>query len=187
MGKRSDEADQAAAYIAVGKLTAPHGIKGLMRLHPYTEAPETITSLSLRNQTGDASYELSISHAHPKGGLVVAIDGCSSREEAEALRNTELFALRADLFHGETDDDEYYIESLRGLAVYDMHREPLGEIEAIHNFGAGDILEIRPESGAPFMALFTRETIPEIDIEKGYILYSAPEPVEAAEETHEPE
>jgi 16S rRNA processing protein RimM len=161
----------APSQIAVGRLTAPHGVKGLMRLQSYTEHPENILTLPLSDRQGQCSFALQLKHPHPKGGLVVAVEGCQTREAAEALRGTELFAPHETLYTAPEHEDEFYIVQLSGLAVRAPDGTALGTVKAVHNFGAGDIVEITPPDGASFMAPFTRTHFPEIAVQAGYVVY----------------
>jgi 16S rRNA processing protein RimM len=96
------------------------------------------------------------------GGVVAAVDGITDRNAAEALRGTELFVPRAVL--PPTDDDEFYQDDLIGMEVVDAAGAARGAVLAVHNFGAGDVLEIAPPLGATFFLPFSRDAVPTVDV-----------------------
>ena len=72
------------------------------------------------------------------------------------------------------------MSDLIGLEVRDMNSNKIGNVKALHDFGAGDIVEIMPLVGESFFATFTEATIPLIDLGAGYLCYNAPEMLNAA-------
>ncbi len=160
--------------VHVGTLTAPHGIRGQLKLTSHTEQPEGIAAFSaLYSRDGLKTYAIKL-RGMAKQQLLVEVVGCTSRNDAELLRNTELYAKRSE-FPEVSDDDSFYITDLIGLEVRDTENNVVGRVKEVHDFGAGDILEIAPLQGASFMVMFTEATIPTIDIEAGYLLYCPPD------------
>jgi len=108
------------------------------------------------------------------GGLGARLSGVKTKEEADALRGTELFVDRAKL--PKLPDDEFYHSDLIGLEALDTGGAPLGRVIAVHNHGAGDILEI---SGAgrktALMLPFTLAAVPTVDLGAGRIIVDLPE------------
>ena len=73
------------------------------------------------------------------------------------------------------EDETWYISDLIGLVAHDADGAPVGKVTAVHNFGAGDVLEIAPEAGGPTLMLpFTGETVPEVDVSAGRIVVVLP-------------
>ena len=171
--------------IVVGKFGAPHGIRGEIRLKSFTETPEAIADYRSLRTAADAP--VGIVSLRPQGTMLVArIKGCDSREAAEALNGEELFIDRSEL--PAPEDDAFYIADLVGLEVRTPDGAVEGKVAAVHDFGAGDILEIRPRTGASYMVAFTHESVPEIDLEAGYLMLVRPPETEAREtETGETE
>jgi 16S rRNA processing protein RimM len=100
--------------------------------------------------------------------LIARIQGVTSRHEAEALARTELFVARAAL--PQTEEGEFYEADLVGLAVTDEAGETLGAVEAVVDFGAGPLIEVRPASGGGTVFLpFTLAVVPEVDLAAGRI------------------
>ncbi|GGD96273.1 ribosome maturation factor RimM [Aureimonas endophytica] len=103
-----------------------------------------------------------------KNVVIVRFAEIADRDAAERLNGTELFVERDVL--PEEEEDDFYIADLVGLAVEALGGEPVGEVVGVHDFGAGDILEIRPPRGATVMIPFSQAAVPEIDLEAGRIV-----------------
>ena len=92
------------------------------------------------------------------------VEGVSDRTAAEALRGTPLFIERNAL--PETHDGEYYYDDLIGLTVESQDGEPIGKVIGVDNFGAGDLLDIKPDEGQSFYLPFADQYVPEIAEDK---------------------
>ncbi len=149
--------------ILLAQIGAPHGIKGEVRVKPFGE-PEMLDQYG-KLETSDGQ-KLKIKRMRPqKNMMVVKFEGVNTREEAEALNRVELFIDRAKLPEPE-EDDEFYIEDLIGMDVLDESGEKLGSIIAVPNFGAGDMLEIKPtSSSSTYFLPFTKEVVPTLNFE----------------------
>lgn len=135
--------------LCIGKIAAPHGVKGLVKILPYGDDVSLLVQVE--------SHKITLKN--PMGKYILAqIEGVDSREDAERVSGTELFISRDKLPEIE-DDDTYYIEDLIGLKAVDESGEEIGKVIAVHNFGAGDLLEIKPLSGAAFLMPFSNETV----------------------------
>lgn len=147
--------------ICVGKIATAHGVKGLVKIACYAQDPELLESDALYTSQGsDETLKIKLKN---KGGKywIGRVNDISDRNDAEALRGTSLWIDRNTL--PEPDEDEFYIEDLIGLPVQDTNGNHIGELLALQNFGAGDLLEIKPEDGKPsFYHPFTRAAVPEI-------------------------
>src|SRR6185437_8568135 len=111
-----------------------------------------------------------------KGHLVATLKGVATREDAERLNGIELYIAREKL--PATDEGEYYHADLIGLAAVNAADEPLGRVTAIHNFGAGDIIEIAPPHGAAMLLPFTNAVVPTVDLSGGRVVIELPEEIE---------
>jgi 16S rRNA processing protein RimM len=148
------------------------GVKGEIRIHAYTERAEALLSYgALVAKDGSLLLNLTGGRVH-KGGLVARANQVETREQAEALRGTDLFVPRERL--PAPDEDEFYIADLIGLAAVDLDGAPLGVIKSVADHGAGDILEIAPPQGASWLVAFTRQNAPEIRFETGEIVIVRP-------------
>lgn len=126
--------------ILVGVISSAHGIKGDLVVKSFTNPPENITKLLLENELGNSFKLYFVSNK--KGNEVVCnIDGCRTRDQAEALKKTPLYCKRSNL--PAKSEDEFYFEDLKGLTVKDDQNQEIGIIINVLNFGAGDIIEIK--------------------------------------------
>ncbi len=146
--------------ILVGHIGHAHGIKGLVKLQSYTSPPEGIAGYEGLRLKDGTPIRLSVTPAN--GALLARIEGVSDRTQAERLRNAELYINRTEM--PDTGPDEYYHADLAGLAVLGQAGEKLGNVVAVHNFGAGDILEIKPDGKASFMLPFNKAFVPTVDL-----------------------
>lgn len=169
--------------ILLAKIGAPHGIKGEVRVKPFGE-PEMLDQYGKLETAEGRKFK--IKRMRPqKNMLVVKFEGINTREEAEALNGLELFIDRAKLPEPE-DEDEFYIEDLIGMEVVDALEAKLGTVMAVPNFGAGDILEIKPVSGSSTYFLpFTREVVPTLDFANNRLIVIPP--VEVSERDEQPQ
>ena len=165
-----------AAPICVARIGAPHGVRGAVKLWTFTEDP-----LAVRHYgpllTKDGARQFEVTHVREaKGHLVATLKGIATREEAERLNGVELYVAREKL--PDTSADEYYHADLIGLAAVNAAGEPLGRVIAIHNFGAGDIIEVAPPNGATMLLPFTNAVVPTVDLEGGRVVIELPDEIE---------
>ena len=168
-----------AAPICVARIGAAHGVRGEVKLWTFTEDPLAITRYGALS-TKDGARQFEVSRAREaKGFLVATLKGVTTRNEAERLNGVELYIARDQL--PETEAGEYYHAYLIGLAAVTTAGEPLGHVIAIHNFGAGDIIEIAPRSGATLMLPFSDAVVPTVDIAGGRVVIELPLEIEGDE------
>ena len=149
-----------AARICIARIGAAHGVRGAVKLWTFTEDPLAVTQYGeLTTKDGGRAFEIATAR-EAKGHLVATLKGIATREDAERLNGIELYIARDQL--PDTDDDEYYHADLIGLAAVTTADAPLGRVIAIHNFGAGDIIEIAPPQGATMLLPFTNAVVPEV-------------------------
>ena len=161
------------ARICLGQIGAPHGLRGEVRLHSFTADPGAITSYGPL-ETDDGRV-LEIETLRPaKNHLVAKLAGIANRNAAEQLTNIKLYVPRERLPEPDTDD-EFYHADLIGLAVVNRTGEKLGAVVAIHNFGAGDLIEVRPDAGGKTeLVPFDENNVPAVDIAAGRIVVDPP-------------
>ena len=164
--------------ICVARLGAAHGVRGEVKLWSFTADPAAVVDYGpLETADGRAIEVETLRPA--KDFFVARLKGVADRTAAEELRNVELFVPRARL-PAPADGDEFYHADLIGLAVVDQNGAVLGSVVALHNFGAGDIVEVRrAESRDTVMLPFTQAAVPEIDVAGGRLVVAA-EAFEAA-------
>jgi 16S rRNA processing protein RimM len=158
--------------ICVARIGAAHGVRGAVKLWPFTEDPLAVTRYGPLT-TKDGARQFEVTHAREaKDHLVATLKGIATREDAERLNGLELYIAREKL--PDTDDGEYYHADLIGLAAVNAANEPLGRVIAIHNFGAGDIIEIAPPQGATMLLPFTNAVVPTVDLANGRVVIELP-------------
>jgi 16S rRNA processing protein RimM len=165
-----------AAPICVARIGTAHGVRGAVKLWTFTEDPLAVKAYGpLMTKDGARQFELT-SAREANGHLVATLKGISTREEAECLNGVELYIAREKL--PDTDEDEYYHADLIGLAAVNGANEPLGRVIAIHNFGAGNIIEIAPPHGATMLLPFTNAVVPSVDVSGGRVVIELPPEIE---------
>ncbi|GEC55895.1 16S rRNA processing protein RimM [Bradyrhizobium japonicum] len=165
-----------AAPVCVARIGAAHGVRGAVRLWTFTEDPLAVKDYGPL-MTKDGTRQFEVTHAREaKDHLVVTLKGVASRDDAERLNGLELYVPRDRL--PDTDDGEYYHTDLIGLAAVTTTEQPLGRVIAIHNFGAGDIIEIAPPQGATMLLPFTNAVVPTVDLEGGRVVIDLPKEID---------
>ena len=163
-----------ADRIRVARIGAAHGIRGEVKLWSFTEDPMAVANYGPL-ETEDGARRFEIEAARPgKDFLVARIAGIEDRNAAEKLRNIDLFVPRGRLPPIE-EADTFYHADLVGLEAVSEAGVALGAVIAIHNFGAGDMIEIEPASGGePLLLPFNETTVPTIDLKAGRIVVVPP-------------
>ncbi|MBL4905863.1 MAG: ribosome maturation factor RimM [Sneathiella sp.] len=160
--------------LLLGVIAGAKGIKGEVKVKTFTEVPEGITSYgTLENKSGSTQYKVKLV-GFSKGLPVVRVAGVSDRNQAEALKGTELYVSRDKLPDTE-GDDEFYHTDLIGLDAVFEDGTKFGIILRVHDFGAGDMLEITPEGESvksTVLVPFTIEMVPTVDIAAGQVVLS---------------
>lgn len=170
--------DSPPDSVLLAQIGAAHGIRGEVRIKPFGDADMLDRYGPLYDAQG-RSYEITAMRPQ-KTVLVVRFRGIDSREAAEALNGVELFVDRSAL--PVPEEDEFYLSDLIGLQTVSPEGEMLGKVVEVHDFGAGDILEIRLANGKSELFAFTRENFPDIRIAQGEITFVPPQTVSEREE-----
>jgi 16S rRNA processing protein RimM len=163
--------------VCVGVVTGAHGVRGAVRLKSFMAEPEDVTSYGpLEDERGERRFALRLVNSarggSAKGVVIAAISGIDDRDRAEALRGLRLYLPRSAL--PPPGDEEYYHADLIGLKAARADGTPIGTVRAVHDFGAGDTLEIARSEGQPVMVPFTRSVVPIIDIDAGQLVVDPP-------------
>ena len=147
--------------VCVGIITKPVGIKGQVKVHPYTTSPDFFLEHTRLSLKGGMEIVLKCLRIDKNGDIVALINGIQNRTEADSFRLQELFVMREEL--PQLGENEYYYEDLVGLHVVDDKHEQLGKVNAIHDYGAGTFLEISLSDMKTATISFNRETIIDVD------------------------
>jgi 16S rRNA processing protein RimM len=163
--------------IFVARIAGAFGVKGEVRLTTFTADPMALLDYrDLKRENGAPG--LTLTSARPaKGGVVARAKEVETREQAEAMRGLRLYIPRERLPEPE-NEEEYYLVDLIGLSVVTPEGEPLGVVRTVHDFGAGDLLEIQPPHGASWWLPFTREAVPEVRMADRTLVAVRPEEIE---------
>ena len=163
-----------ANRICVARIGAAHGVRGEVKLWSFTEDPAAVAQYGpLETQDGTRCFEIEALRA-AKDHFVARIAGVNDRDAAESLRNIELYIPRARLPKIE-EADTFYHADLVGLDAVTPDGARVGTVHALHNFGAGDIIEIAPDGGGePLMLPFNETTVPKIDVAARQIVVVPP-------------
>jgi 16S rRNA processing protein RimM len=166
----SDDPDD---LIIVGSIGGAYGVRGEVRLKSFCTQPEAIAAYAPLVAADGRSFEVSLGRAI-KGGFSARLTGVASKEDADALKGTDLFAPRDRL--PALPDDEFYHADLIGLEVVDTGGAVLGRIKAVHNNGADDLLELHgPGLKATVLLPFTRACVPTVDLAAGRLVADPPD------------
>lgn len=160
--------------ICVGAISGAYGVHGEVRIKSFCAQPEDIEAYSpLSTEDGTRSFALALIRPI-KNGFVARIAEVATKEEADALKGTQLFARRDQLPH--LPDDEFYYTDLVGLEVFDTGGTSLGQVKSVQNHGASDLLEVhRPGATATVLLPFTKAVVPTVDLAAGRIVADPPD------------
>lgn len=164
--------------VCVARIGAAHGIRGEVKLWTFTDDPLALADYNpLETQDGARTFEIEIVRA-VKDHLIARIAGVGDRGAVQALTNLELYVPRDRL--PPIEHGAYYHHDLIGLAAETKDGKALGTVLAIHNFGAGDVIEIGPREGGDTMMLrFTDDVVPEVDLDRKRVVVVPPGEIEA--------
>ena len=158
-----------ANRICVGVITGVHRLKGLVRIKPFTDIPESVSAYGpVEIEDGSRTLEIEVANRAGKGQIAALVLADRDRNEAETLTGQHLYINRNQL--PSTDFDEFYFADIIGLSVLNKNGDSLGEVMAVHDFGAGAVLECLDKKEVPVMVPFTQEAVPEIDLNEKFIL-----------------
>lgn len=177
--------DAASPLLCLGVIGAAHGVRGAMKVKTFTELPQDLAAYGpLTDEKGERAFIVTSCQA-TKGGARITLEGVTDRDGADALKNIGLYVSR-DTLPALAAEDDFYQSDLIRLAVHDADGTALGRIVACHNFGAGDLLEIRFDKvhaktygGANAFFPFTKAVIPEVNLTDGYVTFIPPKEDEA--------
>ena len=160
--------------ICVGTIAGAYGVRGELRVKSFCATPEDIETYSpLWSEKRDRQFTLAILRPI-KNGFAARITDISTKEEADALRGTDLYALRDQL--PSLPDDEFYHTDLMGLEVYDTGGVLLGRVKTVQNHGADDLLELQLSgSSVTTFVPFTKKIVPTVDLAAGRLIADPPD------------
>lgn len=163
--------------VLMAAVIGAHGIGGEVKLKSFARSAESLRAYgSLRDEAGRV-FTLSGVREAGRGELIARFAEIKDRDAAEALKSVRLYVSRALL--PATHGDEYYHADLIGLFAFDEAGRQIGQVTAVHNYGAGDVLAIESLDGAEILICFTRENVPSVDVKAGRLVVAVPNEIEA--------
>jgi 16S rRNA processing protein RimM len=157
--------------VLVGIVTGPHGVGGAVRIKSFTARPEDVAGYGPLADEAGRRFAIRLAGAG-KGVVIARLAGVEDRDRAAALRGLRLYLPRAALPPAAAE--EFYHADLIGLAAVTGDGTALGRIRAVHDFGAGDTLEIERPAAPPAMVPFTRAIVPIVDLDAGRLVIEPP-------------
>lgn len=163
--------------ICVGAIAGSFGVQGEVRLKSFCAEPTDIATYGpLWTEDGARSFSIRLTRP-VSGGLGARLSGVATKEQADALKGVGLYADRDRL--PSLPDDEFYHADLIGLTVQDTGGTVIGEVRAVYNHGAGDLLEIFGAGRKSALLLpFTLANVPTVDLKARRIVADIPEGLE---------
>ncbi len=162
--------------ICIAAIAGAFGVKGEVKIKSFTEVPKAcLTYGPLMDESGKIILT-PIRSRSVKKFLAVMCKEVTSREQAESLKSTKLYVERSAF--PVPDEDEYYYSDLIGLDVVLEDGTPKGKVKAVHDFGGGDLLEIKTPGEKDWYHPFTKEAVPIVDISGGRVVIEIVEPDE---------
>ena len=152
--------------IKLGKITAPQGIKGEVRVYPYTDKPTRFSEIEAVLLNG---RRCRIEKArYMKNMAILKLEGIDDRNAAEAVRNRELLLPREELW--KQPEDTYFVDDLVGCAVVSEDGAPVGTLKTVHSRPAQDLYEIEKEDGSSFLLPAVKEFVKDVKTDEKIIV-----------------
>lgn len=157
----------------MAEIVGVHGIRGTVKLKTFGDNPDALVDYGpLCDAQQKRFFDISALHVH--GNILLAdIDGLTDRTAAEKLRGTKLYLDRA-MLPDIKDDKTYYHADLIGLTAKNPAGDFIGTVIAVANFGAGDLLDVKPAKGNSFYVPFTDAIVPVVNLDKKELTIDAP-------------
>ncbi|VBB69022.1 16S rRNA processing protein RimM [invertebrate metagenome] len=154
--------------VCVGVILGAQGLRGYARIRSFTTEPANIGAYGpVWDETGMRSFVVRVLGRRCGSVVLADLTNVAHRSEAEVLRGLRLFVPRSAL--PEPEEDTFYWADLVGLTVLFTDGQPAGCVHALHDFGAGTILELIVEEGGTIMVPFTQATVPEVNVAQGWV------------------
>lgn len=154
--------------IIVAKIVSAHGIRGFVKIRSFSQPPEAILDFQLELE--DHQPIKLKKQGLCKDGIICSIKNVQDRNQAELLAGMNIFTLREDL--PQIDEEEFYIADLVGCDIFEKGSQ-IGKIIAVHNFGAGDVIEVQFAKDSAYFP-FKSDIFPSIDIDKKIVEFIKP-------------
>jgi 16S rRNA processing protein RimM len=166
--------------VCIGVIAGPHGVNGLVRVKSFTADPADVAAYGpVTDVAGSRQFRIRLT-GMARDMLIARIEGVKDRNAAEALRGVELYVDRNRL--PEAGEDEFYHADLIGMPARSKDGSEIGTVTALYDYGAGDVIEIRMRAGGVELLPFNKATVPNIDLDQGFVVIDPPVATEARAE-----
>ena len=150
--------------VCVGIIARPVGIKGQVKIHPYTSSPQSLISYKEFFLSDSSKIILINPKVNEKGDIISFLEGVTDRNAAELLRLRRVFIKKESL--PKLTEDEYYLDDLSGLRVFNSQNENIGRVLAGLDYGAGAFLDIKLSETDKMATLpFNKVSVTKVDLE----------------------
>jgi 16S rRNA processing protein RimM len=165
------DTDDPSPRLLIAEIGPAHGVRGQVKLRLHLDDPDMLATLGplYVGERGNKTARLRLVTNAGKSGWIGTIDGVTDRTAAEKWRGVNLYIDRDALPDDDTDDG-YYVADLVGLTVRDVTGAIIGTIQSVDNFGASDLVEIKPTTGPTFYVPFTDDYVIDVNIEERWIV-----------------
>ena len=152
--------------VTIGKIVSPHGVKGLFKVLVYSENEDSF--FSHKSYFKVKNKKIDIIKKFNKGNFIVCESTkIQSREQVAEIINEDVVISVTDLKKNKNNKNEFFHRDLIGCKVINFNSEDIGNVKAIHNFGAGDLLEL--DGKFPYMIRFEEVKKENINLKKSII------------------
>ncbi|MGB3408979.1 MAG: ribosome maturation factor RimM [Jannaschia sp.] len=159
-------------HVCLGAVMGSYGVRGEARVKSFCADPASIGDYGPLTDDAGTSYKVTVIRP-VKGGYAVRLSGVPHKEAADALKGQRLWVPRRAL--PALPDDEFYHSDLIGLEAVDTGGAVLGRVHAVHDHGAGDLLEVRPHGGPALLVPFTTAIVPTVDLAARRLVIDPPD------------
>lgn len=168
-----------ARDVLLAAVIGAHGLKGEVKVKTFTETPDGLARYRRLHAKDGRVFTLATIRPGKADEAAVSFAEVVDRNTAEQLKGLELFVARDTM--PVTAENEFYHADLVGLSAMDEADRIIGTVKAIHNYGAGDVIEIARGEGDTVMLPFARDFVPVVDVANGRVVIAVPEEVETGE------
>lgn len=165
--------------VLLAAVIGAHGLKGEVRVKSFTETPGSLARYRRLHAKDGRVFTVTRAKAAKGNEAILTFAEVVDRNTADSLRSLELFVAREAM--PAPGQNEFYHADLIGLTAMDEADRVIGTVSAIHNYGAGDVIEIARSDGDSVMLPFARDFVPVIDLAARRVVIAEPAEVETGE------
>lgn len=158
--------------IIIGKIVAPHGVRGDIRIMPLTEKPDLFLDLDYLLLEGGKKLTVKSARFHKRMVLVTTKE-ITTMNDAELLRDKYIYIKAEDL--PELEEDEFYVADLVGIPVYDLEGKQIGKFKDSLSTGSNDVYVIAVPGAKDILVPAMKEYFKEINLAEKRIVVQLPE------------